>query len=427
MDMTNLSAELKVPSARQIVSPALSISNAVLFALVAGAAFGLYLFSALSLQVRNETMHFGADAHLYASLAHGTVFDRVVRFHPVTIALAAAWMAVVKPLAVWVAPQILLKAMFAAIGALGVWAAMSAFAVVMPRRQAAIWGGVYATSLGVWYFSSIEESKIVTATLCALYIALYLHLREQWTTRGALLLTAVLLIACLNEIVSGFLVVIPLVDTLIRQGWDFRRTWWIGVHALAGPLALVILEGAINGWLIPEGRDAEGASHFSMLFFYLAKNEFSVSSLYAFGLNWLFFNIAAPAPDARLWVPGLLYHGSYFEPALASYLSSPACAALAGMLGVLAVASVLPRYRARIAANATSILFALLAYSLLRGAFFFVFNPREPLLFTPAVTLAHMLMLGIPFAASRIPAKSVLLTALAALLLIANGAFIIGR
>ena len=47
--------------------------------------------------------------------------------------------------------------------------------------------------------------------------------------------------------------------------------------------------------------------------------------------------------------------------------------------------------------------------ALLRGAFFFFFLPGEPLLSSPAVTLAHMLMIGIPFAASRFPAKRIVL------------------
>jgi hypothetical protein len=396
-------------------------------ALVAGAAFGLYLFSSLSLQVRNETMHFGADAHLYALLAHGNVADRVARFHPVTVAMAAAWMGALSPLTAWISPPVLLKAMFAATGALGVCAAMSAFAAVLPRRQALVWGVLYAASFGIWYFSSIEESKIVTATLCSLYIALYLRLRQRWTPRGALLLTLVLFVACLNEIVSGFLVIIPLVDTLVQRGLDLRRTWWIGMHALAGPLALLILEVAINGWLVPAGKDAEGASHFSMLLFYLAKNDFSPSSLYAFGLNWLFFNVAAPAPDATLWVPGAIYQGSYFEPALTGYFNAPASAVFMLVAAAMLVASVLPRHHLPSAANLAPLLFALLAYSLMRGTFFFIFNPREPLLFSPAVTLAHMLMLGIPFAVSRFPAKPAVITAAAVLLLVTNGAFIIAR
>ena len=79
--------------------------------------------------------------------------------------------------------------MFAAVGGVGVWAAMAVFAAVVPRRQAMVWGAIYATSLSIWYFSSIEELKVAAATLSALYIAAYLHLRKRWTLPGAALLT----------------------------------------------------------------------------------------------------------------------------------------------------------------------------------------------------------------------------------------------
>src|SRR5262245_17544234 len=220
--------------------------------LVALAAFALYWTSSFLLEARHATIHFGADTWFYTELAQGDVFarltsnyhlDRIARFHLTTVVLGAGWMKLFAPLAPWIAPQHLLKAMFAAVGALGVWAAMSAFAAALPRRQAALWAIIYASSFSVWYFSSIEESKILTATLSALYIATYLHLRQNWTLRGAVLLTAILLVACLNEVVAAFLVAIPAVDTLVQQGWRWRPIRWIFCHALTAPIALAILEG----------------------------------------------------------------------------------------------------------------------------------------------------------------------------------------
>jgi hypothetical protein len=438
--MTNLSAELKAPFPHQIASRARSISNATLFTLAAGAAFGLYWTSSLVLEARNATTHFGADAWYFAELAQGNVFsripgnyflDRVARFHPTTVVMAAAWMQILNPLTQWVAPLSLLKAMFAAVGAVGVWAAMSAFAAVIPRRSAILFGIIYATSFGVWYFASIEESKIVTASLSALYIAIYLQIRNTWTVRGVVLLTAILLIACLNEMVSGFLVIIPVVDTLVRYGWDWRRGQWIAMHALAGPVAFVIIEGVIYGRLVALTHP-EGASHFSMLFFYISKNEYNLSQLYSFVINWLFFNLAAPTPDASYAVPaganykGYLYKG-YFEPALLNYFFSSASAGVAALFGAMLAGTVWLRDRTEGSAKSAGILLGLGAYTLLRATFFYIFNPYEPLLFSPAVTLAHMLIVAIALASFRLPARHMLLAGFAALLLITNGAFIIGR
>ncbi len=400
------------------------------------AAFGLYWLSSFVLEARDAARSFGADTWHYSELAQGNVFgriagnyylERITRFHPVTVVLAAAWMKLLAPLTVWIDPHHLLRGLFAAVGAVGVWAAMSAFAATLSRRYVVLFGIIYAISFDIWYFSSIEESKIVTASLSALYIAGYLRLRERWSKLGAATLTAILLLACLNEIVSGLLIVIPAVDTLVRRGWDWREGSWIAVHGLAGPVALVILEGVIQGRLstLPH---AEGTSHFSLLLFYIAKGDHSFASLYSFAANWLFFNIVAPTPNAPLWANLSPEYGGYFEPVLANYLASPVSVGLVVLFGVMIVAAALPRYRSEsLGRNTTGILLALTAYALARALFFFIFNPSEPLLFSPAVALAHLLIIGIPFAVSGLPAKPMLLSVLAALLLITNGAFIFAK
>src|SRR5262245_6434479 len=367
------------------------------------AAFGLYWLSALVLEVRSEVNLFGADTVLYAELAKGSIIerlgsyypvDRITRFHPVTTGLAFVWMKALGPLAPWITPQNLLKAMFAAVGAVGVGAALWAFVAVVPRRHAAMWGTIYGTSLGVWYFSSIEESKIVTASLAALYIATYLHLRRRWTLRGAVLLTAVLLLACLNEIIAGFLLVIPAVDALVAQGWNWRRSRWVAFHGLALPAAFLFLELVVNRHIVGAttdgpGTELEGASHLSMLIFYVTHNDFSGATLYGFLVNWLLFNIAAPTVTTTFAPATWPEYAGYFEPALANYFSSPVSAALVALFGVVMVAGMLPKHRSEGAGDLSGILPALLAYAFLRGLFWLVVNPFEGLLFASGVTLPH--------------------------------------
>jgi hypothetical protein len=414
--------------------PSLGLREEYVRVLVALAAFGLYWSSSLLLDARHATIHFGADTWFYTELAKGNVveriasdyhLDRIARFHLTTVVMAAGWMKVLSPLTAWIAPQYLLKGMFAAVGGIGVWAAMSAFAAALPRRQAQLWGVIYASSFAVWYFSSIEESKIVTATLSALYIATYLRLRQNWTPRGAVLLTAILLIACLNEVAAGLLVVIPLVDTLVQRGWDFDRVRWIVWHGLTGPIALAVLEGILRLRTGPSGFHPEGRDHFSMFLYYVSQNDYSTPSLYAFALKWVFFNIAAPTPHADHRADLSINYGGDFAPVLANYFSSPVSAGLVILFGVMLAAAVLPRYRAESLNGLSSVLLALLAYALLRGAFFLVFIPWECLLFSSSVTLAHLLLIGIPFAGSRFPRKQGLLVALAVLLFITNGAFMV--
>jgi hypothetical protein len=288
------------------------------FALMALAAFGLYWASSFHLEAAHRTTHFAADTWFYTELAKGDVIgridgsyhlDRIFRFHPTTVLIAAGWMKIVHPITAWITPEHLLKALFAAVGAVGVWAATWGFAAVAPRRYAMLLGAIYASSLSVWYFSSIEESKIVAATLAALYIATYLHLRSTWTVRGALLLTGILLLACLNEIIAAFLVVIPLVDTLVQRGWGLRDMRWIAGHALAAPIALAILEALMRGRTGAAGYHPEGATHFSMFLYYISHNDYSAWSLYTFAVRWLLFSVAAPSRNGSYLADANINYG----------------------------------------------------------------------------------------------------------------------
>jgi hypothetical protein len=415
--------------------PAWLASRHLQLALVALAAFGVYWASSFHLEAAHRTTHFAADTWFYAELAKGDVLgrltsdyhlDRIVRFHPTTVLLAAAWMEIVHPLAQWIEPRHLLKALFAAVGAAGVWAALCAFAAVVPRRYAIWLGAIYASSLSIWYFSSIEESKIVAATLTGLYIAAYLRLRTAWTPRGAALLTGILLVACLNEIVAAFLLVIPVVDTLAQRGWRLRELRWIAGHALAAPVALAILEAIMRGRMGAAGYHPEGANHLSMFLYYLAHNDYSMWSLHAFAVKWLLFSIAAPSRDASYLADASINYGGDFEPIAAHYLASPLSASLVVLLTIMLIASVLP-WRRQALGGLMPILLALLAYAVVRGLFFLVFIPYECILFSAPVVLAHILVAGLLFTTSRFPAKQALLASVAMLLLVTNAAFILGQ
>jgi hypothetical protein len=155
------------------------------------------------------------------------------------------------------------------------------------------------------------------------------------------------------------------------------------------------------------------------------RNEHGIASLYSFLLNWLLFNIAAPTPDAVVHASAGV--NGYFEPALLGYLSSPISAGSLALLGLIAVAAALPRYRSEDRRSSSGIMLALAAYACLRALFFFLFNPAEALLFSPAVSLAHLLIIMTAFVNSKIPGKPFVLAALAVLLTINNGTFVVGR
>lgn len=394
--------------------------------------FAIYWATSFILDASGAITRFGADPWLYAEIADGDALSRleseaigrIFRFHPVTVIAGTAWMNAFDWATRWLTDDQVLRASFALIGALGGYAAMSGFAGVMRKRHVIFWGVIYAVSLGVWHFSSVEESKIVSATLATLYIAIYLHLRENWSRRNAILLTVVLLFACLNEIVAGFLVIVPVVDTLVRHGIDFVRGRWILLHAMAGPLALGILEAIARGRFNASAEHPEGATHFSMLLWYVTQNEYSFSSVYAFALRWIFFNIAAPEQKIH-FVNTAISYGGDFSPRLMHYLLSPLSAATAVLFIALVVAALLPRYRNPMTRNAAGIILGLAAYIVLRGAFFFILLPQEALLFSPSISFAVLLVIAIPFSASGFPRKRILLALFATALFLANGAFML--
>jgi hypothetical protein len=392
--------------------------------LVTGAAFCLYWLSSILLNSHAASTYFGSDANVYALLAYGHVEERLLRFHPVTIVMALTWMDAFRALAVWIQPISILLAMFAMVGAAGVWAAMTAFAKFVPRREVPLWGAIYALSFGIWFFSSVAESKIVTATLAAIYIALYLHYREKPGVTRSALLALVFAVACLNEIVSALLIVLPTADAVLSGKLDRRRFSWLAAHALIAALALVALEVLRMYDVSSTPSNQESGSHFSMLLFYIGMNHHGPDSLYSFILNWLFFNIAAPSHEAAYATPIWPYYRGYFEPALLGYLDRPVTVALSLLVCGLMIAVVYFRRGPQTASGARVIALAFVAYTLARAVFFFLFNPPEALLFSPAVTLAHLLVLAIVFAGANFPGKRSALLALAILLLLTNSTFI---
>jgi hypothetical protein len=428
---------MKPRSAKQDGAPARGTLarpiHPLLLVLLLAIIFTVYWTTSFILEANKAATRFGADTWFYTELADGDAFSRlsesqylgrVFRFHPLTVVTATIWMNVFEWAKYLIAQEQVLRAMFALIGALGGYAAMSGFAAVMLRRHVAFWGIIYAASLAVWYFSSIEESKIVSATLATTYIALYLHLRENWTRRNAILLMAVLFLACMNEIVAGFLVIIPVIDTLTRYGIDFVRGRWILLHAAVGPLALAILEWIARTRFDAASQHPEGGTHFSMLFWYITQNDYNLAAVYAFVVRWLFFSIGAPEAKVYFANPAIGYGGDFY-PSLLLYFYSPAAAGVAILFFALLAAAFLPRFRAAMTRDTAGIMFALATYIVLRGAFFFLLLPQEYMLFASSVTFAILLLAAIPFANSTFPRKRILLALFTTALFLANGAFML--
>ena len=389
--------------------------------LVVGAAFVVYLLTALYLGARDGNSYFGADPDYYEALARHTYDYTAARFHPTTVLLGLGWMKLFSPLEIWIAPHILLKAMFAAVGAVGVLGAIVAFTVLLPRGYGLLGGAIYASSLGVWYFAAIPESKILTASLAALYIAMYARYRDDWNRPRTIALNSILAIACFNEIVAGFLVAIPAVEALLR-GINWSRIRLIGVQVAVVLAALLVLETLVNGQFVPESQHSQEQSHFALFLAYFARFTYNPAKFHDFAANWFFFNLVAPTPHALWWSA----YGGYFEPDVMAYRMSPIAMVTVFIIAVMIVAGLISSVRSAAFRPADSLLLPLAAYAIVRAMFFVVFSPSEALLFSPAVTLVHWLIILVPFTASRFPAKRPLLAALCALLFATNAGFMLG-
>ena len=165
-----------------------------------------------------------------------------------------------------------------------------------------------------------------------------------------------------------------------------------------------------------------------MLIWYASQTQFTFNSVYYYLASWLFFSIAAPERYAYHWAEPSIHFGGIFIPGLANYVASPLPTALVVLFAELLAMIIALRKKIAVVPNASAIMLALVAYAFVRAAFFFVFNSKENMLFSPSVILAHLLLLAIPFAATNLPerAKVAFLALLAALLFVNNGLFIVG-
>ncbi|MBX3522761.1 MAG: hypothetical protein KF807_06110 [Xanthobacteraceae bacterium] len=95
------------------------------------------------------------------------------------------------------------------------------------------------------------------------------------------------------------------------------------------------------------------------------------------------------------------------------------------MFAILLLAIFLPRFRTKLAPEARAILSGIAAYVAMRSIFFFIFLPKECMVYASSISLSVLLFLAIPFSASNFPRKRILLALIATALFLVNGAFMI--
>ncbi len=389
-------------------------------------AFVLY-FSTSAILIANEsTGYFGADSEVYLNLAYGQIEPQAELFHPFTILIAHGWMSIFAPLKSFMSPGEILAAMFAAIGAAGVAAAHAAFRGIAQRSLVLPATLVYALSLSVWYFSSIHETKIIDAAIASIYIAIYIHLRNNWSLKGAVWLTIVLIIGCMNAIVAAFLVTIPAIDTFLKHKYNIFKLKWVVLHALPAPLIFLALELFINYSVQTRGLEAEGNSHLDLLITFAKLGDHSLESFYGFILNWFIFSLAAPSQYAnhtyQIWPD---YEG-YFYPAITTYFSHIAQALFIIAFAVILLLIIFSKKKISDNNNIHYLLIGLGLYSAERIVLFFIFIPSEALLYSSPTVLAHLIIITALLSRCAVRMKLLAFHYCAAMLAISNIRFIFG-
>ena len=398
----------------------------ITFPVILAVSFLLYFETARILIEKDITDLFGADTHLYLKLATGSIDDQIKLFHPLTVYLVKAWMAVLSPFRGMTEADYLSGAMYALIGAGGVAAVYSAFRQALPASYVIACTLAYTFAFGCWYFSSIHETKIIDGVIASVYIAVYSSIRERWSLSGALALTAILIAGCFNSIVTAFLVAVPAVDIFLRENYRVRQLGWVVLHAIPVPVILLAWELLIDRSVATGVNQAEASGHFDLLLTFAALGDHSIKSWLGFALNWLLFSLAAPADHAEYSYAIWKDYEGYFEPNLLNYFDNAATGLFLILLCYMLVTAVIYRRSNSKIASLQPLLIGLAAYSLIRSILFFIFIPTEALLYTPPIILAHLLILFGFFIHSGAPFKRPILYSFVAALFISNMRFLFG-
>ena len=392
------------------------------------AVFLLYWTTAAIRMKAGIEPDFGADTSLYMTLAHGISVDRIAQFHPVTGWVGLGGMAVMRLLAgaqIDLNPQLYLASIFAAVGAIGVAAAMAAFSRLLEKPLNLLFTVLYAGSFSVWYFASMAESKIVTTSLVALYVIAYLRWREKPTLPNELVLGTVFAMACLNEITAAMLILIPACDMLFRRHEDYSglpgRISTLS-HLMIVPLCWLVLETRL---LMPKtdlAASSDASDFWSLFINYFRLNSHDISSLGAFLLNWFPFALAAPADSADAEIALWPNYFGYFPPTLGSYLETPAGIAFLGLAAITLIMAVNGGVRHLAHSPYKGLAIGFLAYSFARAVFFFVFNPSEAMLFAGGAMFANLALLALLLQGGRLYTPAVV-AALCTVTILDNAAF----
>jgi hypothetical protein len=171
---------------------------------------------------------------------------------------------------------------------------------------------------------------------------------------------------------------------------------------------------------------AEGKNHFDLMLTFAALGDHSILSFIGFLLNWFFFAIAAPSPEASHIYEIWPNYDAYFEPEPFHYLNHLTSGLfMLSLLTMIGAAIFLRPERPR-DPTLRFLLIGLAVYSLERIILFFIFIPSEALLYSTSTLFCHLIILSVLFLNSRFPYKKLTYNFFVATLAISNIRFLFG-
>jgi len=252
-----------------------------------------------------EDYAFGADVpHYTFGIGHGFR-------HPITAKLMEFYRGFISILLPITITPFVMKLLFSFFGAINVMIVHSICSMFFSRYRSVLVAVCYGFSLSVWYFSSVPESYVFSATLYSLYFWYFIKHCSDLRLIKVLILLGLLTLALLNDISSVYLLLLPFVYYNKKIITDKKIRSYFLLHVFFIFACCVVIK--INEWPVVE-------------FYSNMRNDFSVTSFIKDDfieplLNLLFFSIGAPSHEVTYAPRMLPYYPGYFQPSVWGYMS----------------------------------------------------------------------------------------------------------
>jgi len=271
------------------------------------------------------------------------------------------------------------KFLFSFFGAINVMIVYRIFLMFFNRYKSFLFTVCYGFSLSVWYFSSVPESYVISATLYSLYFWYFIKHCSDLRLMKVLILLGILAFAICNDISSVFLLFLPLIyfNKEIITNKRIRSYFLLHVFFL---VALCIMFKFL-GWDVVK--------------FFLIQREGYGPSSYVLSdfiepfLNVIFFSVGAPSHETS-YAPRLLsFNSAFFKPTLLGYMDHIVTAIFFIFYGSLMIIAL---SRVQLIKH-NKFIIPFIVFIAARYLSIVFFNPGEAFLFTTLSTLPLLLIL----------------------------------